>query len=76
MAAALHLDRALLVDGRLHIVVPGGYRRQGNIDIHCCNGPRGLLDADHLRGNGVADLAEQLILQREQLILRTKDHIL
>ena len=76
MATALDLDRSPLIDRRFYIVVARCDRRERRIDIDLRDCARRLLNPHNLSANRIAHLAEQIILEREQLVLRTEDHTL
>ena len=76
MAAALDLNGALFVDLRLHVVASGSHDRQRYEHIHCRNGTGCLLDPHNLCRNGIPHPAEQVVLQRKELVLCSQDHIL
>ena len=77
MAAVLDMDDALFVDLRLHIVVPR--RPPADREANTSSSGNGLgsaLDPHDLSGDLVPHLAEQIIFQGKQLVLRAQDHIL
>ena len=75
MATALDLDRSPFIDRRFYIVVARCDRRERRIDIDLRDCARRLLNPHNLSANRIAHLAEQIIFQRNQLVLGAENDI-
>ena len=76
MAPVFNIYDPFLIDLRTGIIIPLRHNGKGSKRVQGCHCLRGLLDPLDLPGDGVPDLAVNLIFQRIELILRAQDHIL
>ena len=76
VAPFLDINDPSLIDLRADIVVPLCNKRKGGKHIQRRNCLRRLLDPHDLCGDRISHFTVQIILQRIELILRPKDHVL
>ena len=75
MTAALDVNDSLLVNFRTHIVVMLRHYRKSSKHIYLSDSLCRLLDTHHFLCDRIPDVAEHIILQSKQTVLRSQDHI-
>ena len=75
MTAVFDVDQSFFVDFRLHVVIPHGHCGQGGKDINARDRFRSALDPQDLRSDLIAHIAEQIVFQSVQAVLRAHDDV-